>query len=39
MWVHDGYSKNGYRQMTTDQKKRYCEIIGATFDPENPIFK
>ncbi len=27
MWVHDGYEKNGYKQMTSEQKKLYESII------------
>lgn len=23
MWVHDGYERNGYRQMTSEQKELY----------------
>jgi hypothetical protein len=27
-WVHDGYVDCGFNQMTTEQKKRYQELIG-----------
>lgn len=38
MWVHEGYEDNGYLQMSTEQKKLYCKIIGAKFDPLRPLF-
>jgi hypothetical protein len=27
MWVHDGYERNGYWQMTSEQKAMYDEIV------------
>lgn len=36
--VHDAYRHNGYLQMTTEQKKLYCSIIGAEFTPLRPEF-
>lgn len=37
-WVHSGYPCSGYKQMTTEQKKLYCEVIGAEFHPLRPNF-
>jgi hypothetical protein len=37
-WVHSGYPSCGYKQMTTDQKKAFCQIIGAQFSPLHPVF-
>lgn len=34
-WVHSGYPDCGYRQMTTEQKKLYCKVIGRKYDPDN----
>ena len=39
MWIHEGYKKNGYLQMTTEQKQMYCAAIGAEFDPIEPKFR
>lgn len=30
-WVHSGYRDCGYKQMTTEQKKLYCEINEQDF--------
>ena len=27
MWVHSGYYNNGYKQMTTKQKKFYDKVV------------
>lgn len=32
MWVHDGYERNGYMQMTTEQKAMYDEITNREPD-------
>lgn len=30
-WIHAGYPDCGYKQMTTEQKKLYCRIVGRNF--------
>ena len=31
-WVHSNYARNGYRQMTSEQKALYDEIINSADD-------
>jgi len=31
-WVHDGYPCLGFKQMTTPQKKLYCEVIECDYE-------
>lgn len=31
-WVHTAYADCGFMQMTTEQKKLYCKIVGDTFE-------
>ena len=37
-WVHSGYSHCGYDQMTTPQKKLYCEVIGEDYEEFTEAF-
>jgi hypothetical protein len=34
MWIHDGYERNGYWQMTTRQKQLYTGITAGPFSWE-----
>ena len=37
MWVHNGYGRNGYRQMTTEQKRLFDRIVGNTMSIDETL--
>jgi hypothetical protein len=37
-WIHAGYPHCGYGQMTTEQKKLYCKVVGVSYDTFNKEF-
>ena len=34
-WIHSDYPNCGYAQMTTEQKKLYCKVVGVSYDTFN----
>jgi hypothetical protein len=38
-WIHSGYPSCGYGQMTTEQKKLFCKVVGHDFEEYDRDFR